>query len=89
MSLAYDLVVSAVILMVSLIVSYMAGELFAPGTILHQTASNAVHLNGATRADQWYQILRMWVPMGGVLVAFAWPLIRAYRRQAVTAAQRI
>lgn len=89
MTLAYDLVIGGVIILVSIIVSFIAGELFAPGTVLHTTASNAVHLNGAERADLWYQILRMWVPMGGFFVGFAWPLVRAYRRQTVTAAQRV
>lgn len=89
MTLAYDLVIASVIFLISIIISFIAGELFAPGTALYNAASSATHLNGATRADQWYQILRMWVPMGGIFTAFAWPLVRAYKRQTVTATQQV
>lgn len=89
MSLAYDMVVSGVIFIISVVIHVMAVQLFAPGTPLHVTASAATTLNGADRADLWYQILAMWVPLGGLLVSGLWPLIRAYKRQAATAIQTV
>lgn len=86
MSLAYDMVVSGVLLVISVIMNRIALYLFAPGTALHEMASSATLLQGAARADLWYEILGIWMPLFGVLVAFAWPLVRVYRRQAVTAA---
>lgn len=88
MSLAYDMTVSAVIAIISVVIHMMALYLFAPDTALHALASQATLLNGADRADLWYQILVMWVPLGGLLVAAVWPLARAYRRQAATAVQQ-
>lgn len=85
MGLAYDLVVGAIIAIISLVVHYIAVSLLAPGTPLFAIAADATTLSGQQRAQTWYQILAMWVPMGGLLVAAAWPMIRAYRRQAVTA----
>lgn len=87
MTLAYDMVVSGVIVVISILVNRIAIYLFAPGTALHVLASNAAHFNAAARADLWYEILALWVPLGGIVVALAWPLVRAYRRQAVTVAR--
>lgn len=88
MSLAYDMTVSAVIAIISVVIHLMALHLFAPGTALHVMATEATLLNGGERADLWYQILVMWVPLGGFVVAALWPLARAYRRQAATAVQQ-
>lgn len=85
MTLAYDFVVSGVITIISVIIHVMAVNLFAPGTALHMVASGATLMDGAARADLWYQILAMWVPLFGLVVAGAWPFVRAYRRQANTA----
>lgn len=88
MSLAYDFVVAAVIAVIAFVVQIMAIELFAPGTGLHTVASQATNLDGASRADLWYRIFALWIPLGGYVTALAWPLIRAYRRQAATAITR-
>lgn len=89
MTLAYDMVVSGVIVAISVVIHVIALELFAPGTALHVLASEATNLRGGARADLWYQILVMWVPLGGLFVAGSWPIVRAYRRQATTAARAV
>lgn len=90
MTLAFDFVVSGVIAIISVIVHVMAIELFAPGTGLHMVASSGTELmNGAARADRWYQIFAIWIPLGGLFVSVAWPLVRSYRRQSATAYQRV
>lgn len=89
MTLAYDLTVGGVIIAISVIIWLISVELFAPGTALHQTASQATNLQGAERADLWYTILARWVPLGGIFTGIAWPFVRAYRRQAVTAQRAV
>lgn len=89
MTLAYDFVVSGVIVIISAIIHLMAIELFAPGTGLHVIASGATLMNGAARADRWYQIFAMWIPLAGLFTAIAWPFVRAYRRQTATAVRRV
>lgn len=88
MTLAYDMVVAGVIFCISVVVHLMAVELFAPGTPLHAAASEGVHMSGAERADLWYEIFALWIPLLGCLTSGLWPLLRAYRRQASTAARR-
>jgi len=85
MSRPFDFTVVTVIWIVSIIIHRAAVELFAPESPLHEVASQATNLNGAARADLWFQILAIWVPilaMGGIL---AWSLLREYRRQVATA----
>lgn len=89
MTLAYDIVVSSVLLLMAIIAHLMAVELFAPGTALHAAASTADNLGGAEKADLWYQIFVMWIPLLVAGTAFAWPFVRAYRRQGVSAAQTV
>jgi len=86
MSRAFDFTVVGVITIIAVVIHLIAVELFAPGTPLHRVASAGVALEGAARADLWYEILSVWMPLlafGGIL---AWATIREYRRQAITAA---
>lgn len=89
MSRAFDFVVIGVIWIIAIIIHLMGIQLFAPGSPLHSLASTGTGaMNGAARADLWYEILTVWVPLlsaGGIT---AWGFIREYRRQAVTAAGR-
>lgn len=85
MTLAYDLVVSGIIIIISVIVHTMAIELMAPGTALHASATMATNLQGPARADLWYQIFVQWIPVAGLFTSVAWPFVRAYRRQSATA----
>lgn len=91
MTLAYDMVVAGVIATISVLIHVISLHLFAPNTVLYQMAADSTHFIGqnGSRLDFWYQCLVMWVPMGGLVVAGAWPIVRAYRRQAVTARQPI
>lgn len=89
MSRAFDFVLVGVIYIIAAIVHLMAIELFAPGTPLYEFAASATNLNGAERADLWFQIIAIWVPliaMGGIT---AYAVIREYRRQATTGVRRV
>lgn len=85
MSLAYDMVVSASLLVIAVVFNRISLYIFAPSTPLHELAAQAEALNGAARAMFWYEILALWVPLFVIVVAFAWPIVRAWRRQTVTA----
>jgi len=88
MSRAFDFTVVGVITIIAVVIHLIGVELFAPGSPLHAVASSATAMNGAERADLWYEILAVWVPLmafGGIC---AWAAIREYRRQAITAAVR-
>lgn len=87
MSLAGDIVVSAVLAIIIACVQLVTIELLGPSTQLYDLASQASNLNGADRAEFWYQALVMWVPAGGYLICAAFPIVRAYRRQRVTASR--
>jgi len=88
MGLAYDIVVGGVITIICVAVHLMGVELFAPGTQLHTIASDGTAvLSGATRADQWWQMIGIYIPTAGFIGIWLWVLIRAYRRQVQTAAR--
>jgi len=82
--------VSGVIATIGVVIHRIAIELFAPGKPLHELASDGTGvLNGAARADLWFEILAVWMPLfafGGI--AGAYILIREYRRQTQTAIQK-
>lgn len=89
MSRAFDFVLVGIIYIIAAVIHLMAIELLAPGTPLYETASTATNLNGAERAQLWYEIVAIWVPliaMGGIT---AYAVMREYRRQAVTAVQTV
>lgn len=89
MSRAFDFVVIGVIWTIAVAIHMISVSLFAPGTPLYQSAAGAVHLQGAERAQLWYEILAIWMPMIGVAGITAWGILREYRRQAVTAVQGV
>lgn len=89
MSRAYDFVVMGVILIISVTIHMMSVELFATGSTLHRIASGATLLNGAARADLWYEILALWVPLGSSTGIMLWGFIREYRRSRTTARRGI
>lgn len=88
MSRAFDFTVGGVISVISIVIHRMGVELFAPDAPLHSLASDGTNvMNGAARADLWFEILSIWVPIlafGGI---WAWALIREYRRQTTTTAR--
>jgi len=64
----------------------MAVELFAPESPLHIMASDGTEvMNGAARADLWFQILAIWLPLLVCGFSALFLLIREYRRQVATA----
>lgn len=86
MSRAFDFVVVGVIWIIAVVIHMMGIELFAPGSPLHELASTGTGaMNGAARADLWYEILTVWVPLAAGGGISAWAFVREYRRQAVTA----
>jgi hypothetical protein len=87
MSRAFDYVVSGVLVLVSVLIHRIGLELFAPNTPLHDLASQGVHMNGAERADLWFQILGIWFPLLGLGFAFTYLIVKEYRRQVTTAAR--
>jgi hypothetical protein len=86
---AFDFVVVGVIWLIAIIVHRISVELFAPESPLHAMASDGTAaMNGAARADLWFEILSVWVPIlvcGGIL---AWALLREYRRSTATAVRQ-
>jgi len=85
MSRVFDFAVVGVIWIISAVIHRIGVELFAPESPLHVIASKGTELQGAARADLWFQILGIWVPIlaaGGIL---AWSMLREYRRQAARA----
>ena len=90
MGLAYDIVVAGVIALISFVIHYIGVELFAPGTPLFRVATDGTAvINGGALSWQWAQIIIVWAPLGGILVAVAWPFLRSYRRQANTAVRQV
>lgn len=81
---AAAVVLAAVILVTQLTVITLAG----PDTTLYRTVESAQHLNAQQRADFYYKVAVLWAPTIGYIVLAAFPLVRAYRRQAATARTR-
>jgi len=90
MSRAFDFVVIAVIWIIAIVIHMMGVELFAPGTPLYDLATDGTAaMNGQARADLWYQMLTVWVPLLAASGITAWGFIREYRRGARTAARGV
>lgn len=84
MSRAFDFVVISIVVIIAVVIHTIGLELFRPGTPLYDLAASASNMNGQKRADLWWQILSIWVPLmasGGIML---WGVIREYRRQALT-----
>jgi hypothetical protein len=87
MSRAFDFVVVIVIWIIAAVIHLMGVSLFAPGAALHSIASTGTSaMNGASRADLWYEIIAVWVPLAAGMGIAAWAMVREYRRQVFTAA---
>lgn len=86
MSRAFDFTVLVVVYIIAAIIHLMGVELMAPGSPLYVLATDGTGvMNGQQLADQWYQIISVWVPMIAVFGMTAYVMIREYRRQALTA----
>jgi hypothetical protein len=81
---AAAIVLACVIFVTQLTVITLAG----PDTTLYQTVESAQHLNATQRADFYYKVAVLWGPTIAYVVLAAFPIVRAYRRQAATARTR-
>jgi len=89
MGSAYDLTVASVITIMMFIMHRISVEMFAPGTALYTVATDGTaNVNGAQHADLWFQIIGIWAPFGASVAILIWSLIREYKRQVSTVAQR-
>jgi len=82
----FDFTLSGVLVILAAVIHRMAVELFAPESPLHRLASDGTQImSGAARADLWFQMLAIWVPLMVIGFAGLYLLIREYRRQVSTA----
>jgi len=78
-----------VLTIIAAVIHRAAVELFAPESPLHALASDGTTaLKGAERADLWFEILAIWVPLLVIGFAALYLIIREYRRQVATATRR-
>lgn len=86
MTRIYDFTVVSVIWIIAVVIHLMAISLFSPDTALYYVATDGTStLGGQSKADLWYEILAVWVPLMAGMGILAWAVIREYRRQALTA----
>jgi hypothetical protein len=86
MTRIFDFTLAGTLIIIASVIHRAAVELFAPESPLHRIASDGTAtLNGAARADLWFEILAIWVPILVAGFAGAFILVREYRRQVATA----
>ena len=86
MTRIFDFTLAGTLIIIASVIHRAAVELFAPESPLHRIASDGTAtLNGAARADLWFEILAIWVPILVAAFAGAFILVREYRRQVATA----
>lgn len=90
MSRGFDFVVVGVVMLISIVIHRIAVELFQPGSPLYEVAVDGTQtMNGQARADLWFEILSVWVPLIAAAGILGWAVFREYRRQARTAVQPV
>jgi hypothetical protein len=89
MSRGFDFLVVGVVWSVSIIMHLISIRLFQPGSALHDIASDATLLDGAAKADFWFEILAVYMPLLMMAGILAWAALKEYRRQAITARRPI
>lgn len=80
--------VVGVVTIIAVVMHYFGIVAFQPGSPLYEVAAGATNLNGAERADLWFQIGTVWVPMIAIVGIWGWALFNEYKRQTVTRARR-
>lgn len=88
MSRIRDFMIVAVVTIFAIIMHYFGVVAFQPGSPLYEVAADATNLNGAERADLWFQIGTIWIPLIAIGGIWTWALVNEYRRQAVTQLRR-
>jgi len=67
----------------------MAVELFAPGSVLYNIATDGTGaMNGTARATLWFEIISVWAPIGATGGVWAWVIKNEYKRQVQTAVRQ-
>jgi len=84
MTRAFDFVVVGVIVVISAVIHLIGVTLFGPESALHGVAASATHFNAGEKADTWYAILAVWMPLLASAGIIAWAFFREYRRQTAT-----
>jgi len=86
MGLAYDLVVASVITIIAIVIHLIGIELVGPSTPLFEMAvEEASNLGGAAKANLWFEIFAVWIPLIAIAGIWLWTVIKAYKRQVQTA----
>lgn len=89
MTRAFDFTVSTVVTIIAVVVHRMGVELLAPGTPLHDVATDGTgNVNGPEFAEFVWQAVSIWIPLIAIIGILAWAMLREYRRQAVTGTTR-
>jgi len=82
--------VVAVTYIISFVIHRVSLELFRPGQPLYEAATTGTAvLSGPSRAQFWFEVLAVWVPVIAAVGVTAWALVSEYRRQTQTAATRV
>lgn len=83
-------IVLSVTYIISFIIHMTATMLFTPDGALFAMATDGTEiLSGPERAQLWFEILAIWVPVIAVVGVTAWALVTEYRRQTATDARRV
>lgn len=86
MSRAFNFVAVMVVYIISGLIHYLSTELFNPDGVLYGIAANGTQaMNGAARAQFWFEILSVWVPLMAIGGITAWAVVKEFKRQTQTA----
>lgn len=88
MSRIRDFMTVAVVTIISIVMHYFGIVAFQPGSPLYEVAAGATNLNGADRADLWFQIGTIWIPLIATAGIWVYALFNEYKRQTVTRTRR-
>ena len=83
-------IVMSVTYVISFIIHMTATMLFTPEGALFRIATDGTEtLAGPERAQLWFEILSVWVPIIAAVGVTVWALVTEYRRQTTTDARRV
>lgn len=86
MGLAYDLTVASVVTIIAIVIHLIGIELVAPGAPLYEMAATGTsNLGGADKANFWFQIFVVYIPLIAIGGVWVWTIIKSYKRQVQTA----
>lgn len=86
MGRAYDFVVAGTLMMISVVIHLISVELFSPDKALFDIATDGTEaMNGSARAELWFEVLSIWMPLAVFAASMVYVMVREYRRQIQTA----